>query len=88
MSHYLEIIVEYLQCGNGTEYKVDQILAASDFDVDSKSLTLCQMTAVNRCHTSFFVNDKDPLISPFVYGDDICLCSVDTVIFIFLPLFL
>ena len=56
------MVAEYLQCGEGTEYDIMQLLAALNLNVDSTPTTHGQMTTVIWYHKSFFVNNKDPLI--------------------------
>ena len=53
VSQRSERIVEYLQCGEGTEYAVVQLLTALDLDIDSKSSAHGQMTVVIRYHALF-----------------------------------
>ena len=53
MSQCLEIVAEYLQCREGTEYDDSQILAVLDLDMESKPSTHGQMTAIIRYHTPF-----------------------------------
>ena len=68
-----EIVAEYLQCGEGTDYDFVLFLSTLDLNVTQQSNTHGQMTAVIQYHTPSLVNDTDPLILSFALGDDISL---------------
>ena len=73
MSQCPTIDAEYMKCGPNTEYDVVQLLASLDLNVVYQPNTHGQMVAVVRYHTPYLVNDKDPLILSFVFGDNIYL---------------
>ena len=69
-------MAECLQCGEGTEYDIVQLLAVLNINEGSTQTIHGQMTAVIRYHTPFLVNKQDPLILSYALGKDGALRSV------------
>ena len=76
MSQYPNMVAEFLQCGENTDYDIVQILAALDLGSSHLPSNHNQMTAVIRHHTPYLVKNKDPLILSFALGTGMDLRNV------------
>ena len=76
MSQCPEMIVDFLQCGENTNYDVVQLLAVLDLNLGQLPNNHVQMTAIIRYHTPYLVDNKDPLVLSFALGHDMSLRSV------------
>ena len=76
MSHCPEMVTEFLQCGENTNYDVVQLLAVLDLDLCHLPKNDGQIIVVIRYHTPYLVNNKDPLILSFSLGHYMSLCNV------------
>ena len=76
MSQCPSMVAEYLECGDGTEYDVVQLLAALDLKGTHQPVNHGSMTAVIRYRTPYLINNTSPLILSFALGKDVALRSV------------
>ena len=76
MSQCPSMVAEYLECGDGTEYDVVQLLAALDLKGTHQPVHHGSMTAVIRYRTPYLINNTSPLILSFALGKDVALRSV------------
>ena len=70
MSQCPEMIGEFIQYINGTEYDVVQLLAALGLDSSHHSLDHGKRTAVIRYKTTYFINKRDPSYIYISLGKD------------------
>ena len=76
MSQCPNMVAEYFECCDGTEYDVTQLLAALDLKGTHQRVDHGSMTAVIRYRTPYLINKTSPFILSFALGKDVLLRSV------------
>lgn len=73
---YLEIVGEFIQCGDNTGYDFVQLITALDLDPNKQPLDHGKMTAVIHYRTPYLVKNRDHMFISFSLGDDVSLRCV------------